>query len=82
MFFTAGSSTLKDIKSYVFFLLETKEKIRVELKFTLPGKERQDSVYSGLQVVASLFFFFFLSSSKSYFFSNQILFLICSIMSL
>ncbi|XP_059445777.1 2-C-methyl-D-erythritol 4-phosphate cytidylyltransferase, chloroplastic isoform X1 [Corylus avellana] len=29
----------------------TKEKIRVELKFTLPGKERQDSVYSGLQAV-------------------------------
>ncbi|GMY29109.1 2-C-methyl-D-erythritol 4-phosphate cytidylyltransferase, chloroplastic isoform X1 [Fagus crenata] len=31
--------------------LGTKEKIHVELKFTLPGKERQDSVYSGLQAV-------------------------------
>ncbi|KAF3440659.1 hypothetical protein FNV43_RR18943 [Rhamnella rubrinervis] len=29
----------------------TTEKIQVELKFTLPGKERQDSVYSGLQAV-------------------------------
>uniref|UniRef100_A0A2N9HIQ8 2-C-methyl-D-erythritol 4-phosphate cytidylyltransferase n=1 Tax=Fagus sylvatica TaxID=28930 RepID=A0A2N9HIQ8_FAGSY len=34
-----------------FFFLGTKEKIHVELKFTLPGKERQDSVYSGLQAV-------------------------------
>ncbi|KAH7521002.1 hypothetical protein FEM48_Zijuj08G0205300 [Ziziphus jujuba var. spinosa] len=30
---------------------DTKEKINVELKFALPGKERQDSVYSGLQAV-------------------------------
>lgn len=29
---------------------DTKENISVDLKFALPGKERQDSVYSGLQV--------------------------------
>lgn len=29
---------------------DAKHKIQKELKFTLPGKERQDSVYSGLQV--------------------------------
>lgn len=32
------------------FRIDTKEKIQVDLKFALPGKERQDSVYSGLQV--------------------------------
>lgn len=32
------------------FVSDTKEKVQVDLKFTLPGKERQDSVYSGLQV--------------------------------
>lgn len=31
-------------------LSETKEKVEVDIKFTLPGKERQDSVFSGLQV--------------------------------
>lgn len=35
---------------------ETKHKIQKELKFTLPGKERQDSVYSGLQVHRDYFF--------------------------
>lgn len=35
---------------------ETKHKIQKELKFTLPGKERQDSVYSGLQVNRDYFF--------------------------
>ena len=29
---------------------DAKENINVDLKFALPGKERQDSVYSGLQV--------------------------------
>lgn len=29
---------------------DAKEKIQVDMKFALPGKERQDSVYSGLQV--------------------------------
>ncbi|XP_062176396.1 2-C-methyl-D-erythritol 4-phosphate cytidylyltransferase, chloroplastic-like isoform X2 [Alnus glutinosa] len=33
----------------------TKEKICVELQFTLPGKERQDSVYSGLQANSESF---------------------------
>lgn len=37
---------------------DTTEKIQVELKFTLPGKERQDSVYSGLQVHANLYLFY------------------------
>lgn len=37
--------------SYQDIFEGTKEKIDVELKFTLPGKERQDSVYSGLQAV-------------------------------
>lgn len=30
--------------------LDAKENIHIDVKFTLPGKERQDSVYSGLQV--------------------------------
>ncbi|XP_057488507.1 2-C-methyl-D-erythritol 4-phosphate cytidylyltransferase, chloroplastic-like isoform X3 [Actinidia eriantha] len=37
--------------SYEDIFEDTKEKIQVDLKFTLPGKERQDSVYSGLQVL-------------------------------
>ncbi|KAL8129059.1 hypothetical protein V2J09_018214 [Rumex salicifolius] len=37
--------------SYKDVFEETKEKIDVDLKFALPGKERQDSVYSGLQVI-------------------------------
>lgn len=31
-------------------LLDAKENINVDVKFALPGKERQDSVYSGLEV--------------------------------
>lgn len=37
--------------SYRDIFEETAQKIQVELKFTIPGKERQDSVYSGLQAV-------------------------------
>lgn len=37
--------------SYKDIFEETKEKINVDLKFALPGKERQDSVYSGLQAI-------------------------------
>ncbi|XVF75107.1 hypothetical protein PTKIN_Ptkin13bG0161400 [Pterospermum kingtungense] len=37
--------------SYKDIFEETEEKINVDLKFALPGKERQDSVYSGLQEV-------------------------------
>ncbi|XP_057500583.1 2-C-methyl-D-erythritol 4-phosphate cytidylyltransferase, chloroplastic isoform X2 [Actinidia eriantha] len=37
--------------SYKDIFEDTKEKIQVDLKFTLPGKERQDSVYSGLQAI-------------------------------
>lgn len=33
-------------------LPDSKVTIHVDLKFALPGKERQDSVYSGLQVLA------------------------------
>lgn len=32
-------------------LPDTRDKIPVDLTFTVPGKERQDSVYSGLQVL-------------------------------
>ena len=32
--------------------LDAKENILVDVKFALPGKERQDSVYSGFQVRA------------------------------
>ncbi|GAB2278250.1 hypothetical protein Dimus_012941 [Dionaea muscipula] len=39
--------------SYKEIFEDTMEKIPVGLKFALPGKERQDSVYSGLQVVDS-----------------------------
>ncbi|KAF5444436.1 hypothetical protein F2P56_036911 [Juglans regia] len=37
--------------SYKDIFEGTKGKLCVEVKFTLPGKERQDSVYSGLQVL-------------------------------
>nr|AEM42975.1 2-C-methyl-D-erythritol 4-phosphate cytidylyltransferase [Siraitia grosvenorii] len=37
--------------SYQDIFEDAKEKIDIELKFTLPGKERQDSVYSGLQAI-------------------------------
>lgn len=36
-------------------LIEYEESIDVDLKFALPGIERQDSVLSGLQVCTSLF---------------------------
>ncbi|KAL9255856.1 2-C-methyl-D-erythritol 4-phosphate cytidylyltransferase, chloroplastic-like protein [Drosera capensis] len=39
--------------SYRDIFKDTVEKIPVDLKFALPGKERQDSVYNGLQVVDS-----------------------------
>ncbi|XP_048437686.1 2-C-methyl-D-erythritol 4-phosphate cytidylyltransferase, chloroplastic isoform X2 [Pyrus x bretschneideri] len=37
--------------SYKDVFEDAKPKIQKELKFTLPGKERQDSVYNGLQVL-------------------------------
>ncbi|XP_050124187.1 2-C-methyl-D-erythritol 4-phosphate cytidylyltransferase, chloroplastic-like isoform X1 [Malus sylvestris] len=37
--------------SYKDVFEDAKHKIQKELKFTLPGKERQDSVYSGLQAI-------------------------------
>ncbi|KAL3538468.1 hypothetical protein ACH5RR_001834 [Cinchona calisaya] len=37
--------------SYQDIFEDAKEKIHVDLKFALPGKERQDSVYSGLEAV-------------------------------
>nr|ABV02019.1 2-C-methyl-D-erythritol 4-phosphate cytidyltransferase [Nicotiana langsdorffii x Nicotiana sanderae] len=40
--------------SYQDIFEDAKENIQVELKFALPGKERQDSVYSGLQEVDSI----------------------------
>ncbi|EEF42983.1 2-C-methyl-D-erythritol 4-phosphate cytidylyltransferase, chloroplast precursor, putative [Ricinus communis] len=39
--------------SYQDVFEDAKENINVDLKFALPGKERQDSVYSGLQAVDS-----------------------------
>lgn len=39
--------------SYQDIFEDAKENIQVKLKFALPGKERQDSVYSGLQEVDS-----------------------------
>ncbi|KAG7015437.1 2-C-methyl-D-erythritol 4-phosphate cytidylyltransferase, chloroplastic, partial [Cucurbita argyrosperma subsp. argyrosperma] len=39
--------------SYRDIFEDVKEKIDIQLKFTLPGKERQDSVYSGLQAIDS-----------------------------
>lgn len=38
--------------SNAYFVSDAKDNIDVRLKFTLPGKERQDSVYSGLQVLS------------------------------
>jgi len=35
-------------------VLEYEESIDVDLRFAIPGKERQDSVYSGLQVYTSV----------------------------
>lgn len=37
--------------SYQDIFEDAKEKIQINIKFALPGKERQDSVYSGLQAV-------------------------------
>ncbi|KAK4799048.1 hypothetical protein SAY86_024413 [Trapa natans] len=37
--------------SYKDVFEDNKEKVGVDIKFTMPGKERQDSVFSGLQVV-------------------------------
>lgn len=37
--------------SYQDIFEDANEKIQVDMKFSLPGKERQDSVYSGLQAV-------------------------------
>ena len=37
-------------------LIEYEESIDVDLKFAVPGKERQDSVHSELQVYTSFFF--------------------------
>ncbi|XP_065872819.1 2-C-methyl-D-erythritol 4-phosphate cytidylyltransferase, chloroplastic-like isoform X2 [Euphorbia lathyris] len=37
--------------SYQDIFEDAKEKINIDLKFALPGKERQDSVYSGLQAI-------------------------------
>ncbi|KAM7478641.1 hypothetical protein LguiA_026854 [Lonicera macranthoides] len=57
---TLSHSCLKSRKLLSFVILlkrtslkvpNTKGKIQVDLKFALPGKERQDSVYSGLQAV-------------------------------
>ncbi|XP_021746462.1 2-C-methyl-D-erythritol 4-phosphate cytidylyltransferase, chloroplastic-like [Chenopodium quinoa] len=39
--------------SYKDIFEDTKDKIHVDLRFTEPGKERQDSVYSGLQAIDS-----------------------------
>ncbi|KAG5525697.1 hypothetical protein RHGRI_032106 [Rhododendron griersonianum] len=48
-------SLFKEIQTkWLVLLSDTKEKIHVDLKFAFPGKERQDSVYSGLQVHALL----------------------------
>ncbi|KAG5525699.1 hypothetical protein RHGRI_032106 [Rhododendron griersonianum] len=45
-------SLFKEIQTkWLVLLSDTKEKIHVDLKFAFPGKERQDSVYSGLQAV-------------------------------
>ncbi|KAK6945656.1 Cytidylyltransferase IspD/TarI [Dillenia turbinata] len=54
-FFTfADMNEVKEIvvvcdPSYKDIFEDSKEKIHVNLKFALPGKERQDSVYNGLQ---------------------------------
>ncbi|XP_031254473.1 2-C-methyl-D-erythritol 4-phosphate cytidylyltransferase, chloroplastic-like [Pistacia vera] len=39
--------------SYQDIFEDSKENISVDLKFSLPGKERQDSVYSGFQAIDS-----------------------------
>ncbi|XP_073274941.1 2-C-methyl-D-erythritol 4-phosphate cytidylyltransferase, chloroplastic-like isoform X1 [Primulina huaijiensis] len=39
--------------SYQDIFEDAKENIQVDLKFALPGKERQDSVYSGLEAIDS-----------------------------
>ncbi|KAJ0800688.1 putative 2-C-methyl-D-erythritol 4-phosphate cytidylyltransferase [Helianthus annuus] len=38
--------------SYRDIFEDAREKINMNLKFALPGKERQDSVYSGLQLAS------------------------------
>jgi 2-C-methyl-D-erythritol 4-phosphate cytidylyltransferase len=44
--------------SYNDIFEDVKGNCQVELKFALPGKERQDSVYNGLQECAVFFFVF------------------------
>lgn len=39
---------------FSFFVSDARQKVNVDLKFALPGKERQDSVFSGLQVHSHL----------------------------
>ena len=43
--------------SIIFFSSDAKGDDQAELKFALPGKERQDSVYNGLQECAIFCFF-------------------------
>jgi hypothetical protein len=81
MFYTDGSSTIKDILSNVFLFLRNQREDLCGTSIHTPweGKTRFCLQWTS---GSSKFFFFLFSSSKSYFFSNQILFLICSIMSL
>ncbi|KAG5525698.1 hypothetical protein RHGRI_032106 [Rhododendron griersonianum] len=46
-----GQTTYTFVHCLLIVFDYTKEKIHVDLKFAFPGKERQDSVYSGLQAV-------------------------------
>lgn len=41
-----------------WIILDAKGNVSVDIKFALPGKERQDSVYSGLEVNALSNFWF------------------------
>lgn len=51
----------------LFFISDASEKLNVDLKFALPGKERQDSVFSGFQVYTDLVLSFGFRSTESYF---------------
>lgn len=54
-------SIYKTIKIAAYVVSDAKENINVDLKFALPGKERQDSVYSGLKVWVLISVLVFLS---------------------
>lgn len=60
----------------LFFISDASEKLNVDLKFALPGKERQDSVFSGFQVYTDLVLSFGFRSTESSFYLFTVIILL------